>query len=109
LADEPEMKPMEALRKSEHMMDGNKTKLFLLYLLFMLLSIACIFTLGIGLLFLIPVMQTTLAEFYNELITESSTDSMNTKLLKDIDNPGNQNDENDLDDSDDEDIADWAK
>jgi uncharacterized membrane protein len=109
LADEPEMKPMEALRKSEHMMDGNKTKLFLLYLLFMLLSIACIFTLGIGLLFLIPVMQTTLAEFYNELITESSTDSMNTKLLKDIDNPGNQNDENDLDNSDEEDIADWAK
>ena len=67
LADNPEIKGMDALRMSEEMMKGSKSKLFLLYLIFGLLSILCIFTLGIGYLFLIPVMQLTMARFYQEL------------------------------------------
>lgn len=66
-ADNPEIKGMDALRMSEEMMKGSKSKLFLLYLIFGLLSILCIFTLGIGYLFLIPVMQLTMARFYQEL------------------------------------------
>ena len=67
LADEPEIGPMDALKKSEAMMNGNKVKYFLLGLIFMLLSFACVLTLGIGFLFLFPVMQITLANFYNEV------------------------------------------
>ncbi len=67
LADKPDIKPMEALRQSEAMMKGNKTKYFLLILLFFLLALACVLTLGIGFLFLIPLMQVTTARFYQEL------------------------------------------
>lgn len=67
LADEPDIKPMEALRQSEAMMKGNKTKYFLLLLVFGLLSILCVLTLGIGFLFLVPLMQVTFAKFYQEL------------------------------------------
>ena len=67
LADKPDIKPMEALRQSEAMMKGNKTKYFLLILLFFLLALACLLTLGIGFLFLIPLIQVTTARFYQEL------------------------------------------
>jgi uncharacterized membrane protein len=67
LADKPDIKPMEALRQSEAMMKGNKTKYFLLMLLFFLLALACVLTLGIGFLFLIPLIQVTTARFYQEL------------------------------------------
>jgi uncharacterized membrane protein len=67
LADKPDIKPMEALRQSEAMMKGNKTKYFLLMLLFFLLALACLLTLGIGFLFLIPLIQVTTARFYQEL------------------------------------------
>ena len=67
LADEPDIAPMEALRKSEAMMKGNKTKYFLLGLIFLLLSILCVFTLGIGFFFLLPLIQVTLAKFYQEV------------------------------------------
>ncbi|MEJ6787489.1 MAG: DUF975 family protein [Bacteroidota bacterium] len=55
------------MEKSEAMMNGNQVKYFLLGLIFMLLSFACVLTLGIGFLFLLPVMQITLANFYNEV------------------------------------------
>ena len=67
LADEPDIAPMEALRKSEAMMKGNKTKYFLLGLIFLLLSILCVFTLGIGFFFVLPLIQVTLAKFYKEV------------------------------------------
>jgi uncharacterized membrane protein len=69
LADNPDINAMDALRKSEEMMKGNKTKYFLMMLIFFLLSILCLFTLGIGFLFLAPVMQVTMAEFYDEIRT----------------------------------------
>ncbi|MBT6236192.1 MAG: DUF975 family protein [Bacteroidetes bacterium] len=67
LADEPEIGAMDALRKSEAMMKGNKTKYFLLGLILGLLAIACIFTLGIGFLFLFPVSKVAMAKFYEEV------------------------------------------
>jgi uncharacterized membrane protein len=67
LADEPEIGAMDALRKSEAMMKGNKTKYFLLGLILGLLAIACIFTLGIGFLFLFPVSKVAMAKFYDEV------------------------------------------
>lgn len=64
LADEPNIKPMEALEKSKKMMDGYKMKMFMLYMRFLLLSLACILTLGIGFFFLLPYIQICTAKFY---------------------------------------------
>lgn len=67
LADEPELKAEEALRKSKAMMDGYKLKLFYLDLRFFLLAFLCILTLGIGFLWLIPYVNVTTALFYEDI------------------------------------------
>lgn len=57
-------------------MDGYKWRYFLLNLSFIGWGILCIFTLGIGLLWLIPYINTSLAEFYRQRIetTEKKAD-----------------------------------
>jgi len=67
LADDPLIKPQDALRKSKSMMNGYKEKLFYLCLRFFLLSILCILTLGIGFLWLIPYFHVTMAKFYDDI------------------------------------------
>lgn len=67
LADQPDMGPIEAITQSRQMMDGAKGKLFALHLHFFLLGILCLFTLGIGFLWLVPFMRTASAEFYEDL------------------------------------------
>ncbi len=65
LADDPEIDAVDALKKSWEMMRGHKTDLFVLGLRFIPLAFLCIFTLGIGFLWLIPYIQVTYANFYN--------------------------------------------
>lgn len=67
LADNPALKPREALDQSKKMMDGYKWKLFYLFLRFFLLSLLCVLTLGIGFLWLIPYASVTIAKFYDDL------------------------------------------
>lgn len=67
LKDEPELKNNEAIEKSMTMMKHNKMKLFLLDLSFIGWAILCVFTLGIGFLFLLPYMQVSHAAFYEDL------------------------------------------
>ncbi len=67
IADDPIIKPEDALRKSKAMMNGFKLKLFYLFLRFLLLSLLCIITLGIGFLWLIPYIHITLAKFYDDI------------------------------------------
>jgi uncharacterized membrane protein len=67
LADDPQIKPQDALKKSKSMMDGHKEKLFYLCLRFLLLAILCILTLGIGFLWLIPYVHVTMAKFYDDV------------------------------------------
>lgn len=67
IADDPLIKPEEALRKSKTMMYGYKSKLFNLYIRFFLLGLICILTLGIGFLWLIPYAHVTLAKFYDDI------------------------------------------
>jgi uncharacterized membrane protein len=67
LADDPNIKPQDALKKSKSMMDGYKEKLFYLSLRFLLLAILCILTLGIGFLWLIPYVHVTMAKFYDDV------------------------------------------
>jgi uncharacterized membrane protein len=67
LHDNPELSGMEALNRSKEMMDGLKGKLFGLYLSFLGWAILCLFTLGIGYLWLFPYMKATEANFYEDL------------------------------------------
>lgn len=72
LKDESELKYNAAIEKSMRMMDGYKMKLFLLDLSFIGWMILSILTLGIGLLFLQPYMNTARAAFYEDLKAELS-------------------------------------
>lgn len=72
LKDEPELKYNAAIEKSMRMMDGYKMKLFLLDLSFIGWMILSILTLGVGLLFLQPYMNTARAAFYEDLKAELS-------------------------------------
>ncbi|WP_285765810.1 DUF975 family protein [Peribacillus sp. SI8-4] len=68
LKDHPQYTILEAITESRKRMNGLKWKYFLMNLSFIGWGFLCIFTLGIGLLWLIPYIGTTLAAFYNELI-----------------------------------------
>lgn len=67
LADDPAIGPMEAIDKSKKMMYGFKWKYFCLSLRFLGWAILCLFTLGIGFLWLIPYMQVSFANFYDDV------------------------------------------
>lgn len=70
LKDHPELQYDAAISKSMVMMSGYKMKLFLLDLSFIGWGILCLFTLGIGFLFLNPYMQAAHAAFYEDLKKE---------------------------------------
>ena len=73
LVDNPEMKAIDAIRKSRSMMKGHKFDLFFLELSFIGWILLSILTLGIGLLWLVPYMQASIAAFYNDLKMEAET------------------------------------
>ena len=56
-----------AIEESMRLMKGNKWKLFVLYLSFIGWSNLAIFTMGIGLIWLTPYINTTMAKFYEAL------------------------------------------
>lgn len=64
LADNPEKGVMQCIRESKQMMAGNKWKFFCLQLSFIGWAIACIFTAGIGTLWLTPYMSVSEVAFY---------------------------------------------
>ena len=63
----PELTATEAIHRSRMMMRGHKFDLFWLMLSFIGWGILNIFTLGIGSLWLIPYMETSVAAFYVEV------------------------------------------
>ena len=73
MKDDPELKYMEALRKSGELMKGHKMKLFWLCLSFIGWIILAMFTFGIGFLWLEPYMFVTFAHFYEDLKAEHAT------------------------------------
>ena len=64
IAENPEMRAEEAIQRSMKMMDGHKMELFILYLIGFGLVILSVFTLFIGLLWIMPWMQVVMAKFY---------------------------------------------
>lgn len=74
LLDHPQMSVKEAFRLSRQMMKGNKGRLFYIYLSFIGLQILCLFSLGIGSLWVYPYQSQTLAVFYLELAGEIPPD-----------------------------------
>lgn len=67
IADDSSLGPLDAISRSVQLMDGRKAKLFCLWLRFLGWALLCILTLGIGLLWLVPYMNTTFARFYDDL------------------------------------------
>jgi len=65
LADRPEIGIMGAIEESKKMMKGNKWKFFCLNLSFIGWLFLSIFTLGIGLLWLLPYMEVSIIAFYD--------------------------------------------
>lgn len=70
MVDDKEIDAMSAIDKSKVMMDGYKMKYFRLILYYLGFSVLCIFTLGIGFLWLFPYIQVTNAKFYDDVKRE---------------------------------------
>jgi uncharacterized membrane protein len=69
LADEPNLRPQEAIQRSREMMRGHKWRLFMLYLSFIGWYLLALLTFGIGYIFLEPYVQQSVANFYEDLKT----------------------------------------
>jgi uncharacterized membrane protein len=67
MADNPEMEPMEAIDRSMKMMDGRKWKFFCLGLRFIGWVLLALLTCGIGLLWVGPYAQVSVAHFYEDV------------------------------------------
>lgn len=67
MAENPDMGANEAIAASKKMMKGQKENLFYLYLTFLGWWLLCLFTLGIGFLWLNPYMKAAEAAFYREI------------------------------------------
>ena len=74
LRDNPNMKPLDALNKSKIMMDGHKWQYCCLILSFTGWFILSLLTFGIGLLWLIPYMKLSSANFYENLRNLATAD-----------------------------------
>lgn len=69
--DHPEYSIDQCIEASKAMMDGHKGEYFVLYLSFIGWWLLGIITLGIGLLWVGPYMQTTFAHYYEDLKAEN--------------------------------------
>ena len=78
MADNPEIGIKNALKMSKKITKGYKGKIFVMYLSFVGWSYLTIFTLGIGLLWLIPYMQISYVNLYDELKNQSIEKSICT-------------------------------
>lgn len=67
LEEHPELSANEAIDHSRAMMRGHKFDLFWLLLSFIGWGILCLFTFGIGFLWLMPYVQTSVAGFYEDV------------------------------------------
>lgn len=69
--DNPEMTSKDAVLKSRELMQGKRGKLFCLQLSFIGWAILSMFTLGIGMFWLLPYMQFAVISFYKNALPKS--------------------------------------
>lgn len=81
VADDENISAMDAIAKSKEMMNGHKMELFIMYLIFFGMSILCIFTLGIGFLWLAPFTYVSLANFYIKVSGSAEELSLEDNLI----------------------------
>ena len=72
LHDFPQYTAKELLTRSRKLMSGNKGRLFYIYLSYIPLLFLGTLSCGIALLWVIPYMNATLAEFYMDIIRNRS-------------------------------------
>lgn len=98
LAENPDIKPSDAIKESKKLMDGNKLDYFMLNLSFIGWQILNLFTFGILSIWLNPYIYTTHAAFYEAVKNEKYGDLApyvyKNMLYKDIEN-GNYNPQQD--------------
>ncbi|HWI49228.1 MAG TPA: DUF975 family protein [Rummeliibacillus sp.] len=82
LRDHPEYSIFEAISESRRRMYGFKWKYFLLVLSFIGWGILCVFSLGIGFLWLVPYVTTAMATFYNQVIYSQDADISEAIVIK---------------------------
>lgn len=80
--DNPEMTELEIVNESAKMMKGNRLKLLLFLLSFIGWGVLCIFTLGIGYLWLIAYMQVAGACFYESLLENKNNIEENGPIIE---------------------------
>jgi uncharacterized membrane protein len=68
IAEDDSIGPLEAIKKSKEIMQGNKWRLFCLGFRFIGWILLCIPTLGIGYLWVFPYMMVSYAKFYDDLV-----------------------------------------
>ena len=73
LAENDSISPVEALKKSYHLMNGNKWNCFCLLCRFIGWAILCIPTFGLGLLWFYPYYWVSMANFYDNILINEST------------------------------------
>ena len=66
----PQMGHNEAITLSRKLMDGNKYRLFCLHFSFIGWALLSVLTFGIGFIWLLPYMQSSIVAFYEDIYTE---------------------------------------
>lgn len=84
LVENPQMEGLEALRKSKTLMKGNRWTLFFLFWRFFGWCLLGLLSLGIGFLWIMPYLATTLARFYDDLKEGSETVPMEGMVSQSI-------------------------
>ena len=79
LAEQPELTAQEALARSKELMYGNRWRLFCLQVSFVGWALASALTMGIGVLWLVPYMETATAAFYREITGTWSSEPVKEK------------------------------
>lgn len=76
LADDSQMNAVEAFRESARRMEGNKGRLFYIYLSFLGWGVLGMLSCGIGMLWIIPYMNQVTVNFYHDVSAEPEQDEM---------------------------------
>lgn len=80
LAENPDMRPIDAITESRRMMDGHKWEYFVLSLSFILWILLCYVTCCIAMIYVMPYMTTTLVLFYLKLKGDDVVDTTATTM-----------------------------